>query len=66
MSKQVDIDRLFSGRHFDREVIVLRVRWYAVSHGAVRMKADQFLRADTTLRSSKYLETISKRPRGGC
>lgn len=28
MSKLVDIDRLFSGRHFDREVIVLCVRWY--------------------------------------
>ena len=28
MSKLVDIDRLFNGRHFDREVIVLYVRWY--------------------------------------
>jgi transposase-like protein len=28
MSKQIDIDRLFDGRHFDREVIVLCVRWY--------------------------------------
>ena len=28
MSKLIDIDRLFSGRHFDREVIVLCVRWY--------------------------------------
>jgi len=28
MSKLVDIDRLFNGRHFDREVIVLCVRWY--------------------------------------
>ena len=28
MSKLIDIDRLFNGRHFDREVIVLRVRWY--------------------------------------
>ncbi|MFM0030127.1 IS6 family transposase [Paraburkholderia madseniana] len=28
MSKLIDIDRLFNGRHFDREVIVLCVRWY--------------------------------------
>ena len=28
VSKPKDIDRLFSGRHFDREVIVLCVRWY--------------------------------------
>jgi transposase-like protein len=28
MSKLVDIDRLFNGSHFDREVIVLCVRWY--------------------------------------
>lgn len=28
MSNPVDIDRLFTGRHFDREVIVLFVRWY--------------------------------------
>jgi transposase-like protein len=28
MSKLIDIDRLFNGRHFDREVIVLCVHWY--------------------------------------
>ena len=28
ISNLVDIDRLFNGRHFDREVIVLCVRWY--------------------------------------
>jgi transposase-like protein len=28
MSKLTDIERLFNGRHFDREVIVLCVRWY--------------------------------------
>ncbi|PRX33066.1 DDE superfamily endonuclease [Paraburkholderia sp. BL18I3N2] len=28
MSKVKDIDRLFNGRHFDREVIILCVRWY--------------------------------------
>ena len=28
MSKLIDIDRLFNGCHFDRELIVLCVRWY--------------------------------------
>ncbi|AJG19514.1 hypothetical protein RR42_m2122 [Cupriavidus basilensis] len=28
MSTLRDIDWLFNGRHFDREVIVLCVRWY--------------------------------------
>src|SRR5258705_8936640 len=28
MRKLKDIDGLFNGRHFDREVIVLCVRWY--------------------------------------
>jgi transposase-like protein len=27
-SKLADIDRLFDGRHFDREIIALCVRWY--------------------------------------
>jgi hypothetical protein len=28
MSKQEGVDELFEGRHFDREVIILCVRWY--------------------------------------
>ncbi|MEO8630288.1 MAG: hypothetical protein ABI612_19650, partial [Betaproteobacteria bacterium] len=28
MSKMVSVDALFEGRHFDREVIILCVRWY--------------------------------------
>jgi hypothetical protein len=28
MTKGIDIDRLFNGRHLDREVIDLCVRWY--------------------------------------
>ncbi len=28
MSKLVSVDELFEGRHFDREVIILCVRWY--------------------------------------
>jgi transposase-like protein len=28
MGKQEGVDELFEGRHFDREVIILCVRWY--------------------------------------
>lgn len=28
MSKLKSLDRLFDGRHFDREIILLCVRWY--------------------------------------
>ncbi|CAG4899784.1 hypothetical protein R69919_02653 [Paraburkholderia gardini] len=28
MSKLKSLDELFAGRHFDREVIILCVRWY--------------------------------------
>jgi transposase-like protein len=28
MGKQEGVDELFEGRHFDREVITLCVRWY--------------------------------------
>jgi transposase-like protein len=28
MSKLLSVDELFHGRHFDREVIILCVRWY--------------------------------------
>jgi hypothetical protein len=29
-----DVDELFKGRHFDREIIVLRVRWYLPTSSA--------------------------------
>ena len=28
MGKLMGVEQLFEGRHFDREVIILRVRWY--------------------------------------
>jgi transposase-like protein len=28
MSKLMGVEQLFEGRHFDREVIILCVRWY--------------------------------------
>ncbi|ANB77800.1 hypothetical protein AYM40_36180 (plasmid) [Paraburkholderia phytofirmans OLGA172] len=28
MSKLKSLDELFAGRHFDREIIILCVRWY--------------------------------------
>jgi hypothetical protein len=43
------IEELFRGRHFDREVIILCVRWYAVnSHSSQGLTADRVLvNADT-------------------
>jgi transposase-like protein len=29
MSKGKSLDKLFAGRHFDRDVIILCVRWYS-------------------------------------
>ena len=31
MSKLMGVEQLFEGRHFDREVIILCVRWYLAS-----------------------------------
>jgi putative transposase len=31
MGKLMCVERLFEGRHFDREVIILCVRWYFAS-----------------------------------
>ena len=28
MPRFVPVEELFKGRHFDREIVVLRVRWY--------------------------------------
>ena len=39
MGKWQSIDKLFDGLHFDREVIVLCVRWYsAVGHSGYSAK----------------------------
>ena len=34
MGKLMGVEQLFSGRHFDREVIILCVRWYFRSSSA--------------------------------
>jgi transposase-like protein len=36
MAGFLGLDELFKGRHFDREVIVLCVRWYTRSHEEAR------------------------------
>jgi len=73
MSKRRSLDGLLAGRHFERDVIILCVRWYlryklitldgyAASHRAVReMKADGLLPEDTKVRSSKYLNNVIER-----
>src|SRR3954453_23386299 len=54
MSKLKDLEWLFNGRHFDREVIVLCVRWYLRYKPSLRdlveMMAERGLsRAHTTI-----------------
>ncbi|NPT59157.1 DDE-type integrase/transposase/recombinase [Paraburkholderia sp. 5N] len=51
MSKSKSLDKLFDGRHFDREIILLCVRWYLPYKLSL-------LPADTEIRSSKYLNTL--------
>ena len=74
MSKLKSLDKLFEGRHFDREIILLCVRWYLryklslrdlVEMMAERLRtapcarnADCLLPADTEVRSSKYLNNL--------
>ncbi|MGF6931324.1 transposase-like protein [Paraburkholderia sp. UCT70] len=54
MSKLKSLEELFAGRHFDRDVIILCVRWYAryklSQHDQVEMMAERGLSlADTTV-----------------
>jgi transposase-like protein len=61
---------MFAGRHFDREVILLCVRWYldgyAVSHRAVRkMPSENEGWKQTKLRSSKYLNNLVEQDHRG-
>jgi transposase-like protein len=75
LSKLRSLEELFVGWHFDREVILLCVRWYlryitldgyAASHRAVReMKDDGLLPRRTRLRSSKYLNNLVEQDHRG-
>ena len=53
MGKQEGVDELFEGRHFDREVIILCVRWYLRFKLSLRdlleMMAARGLMAHTTI-----------------
>ena len=50
MSKLMGVEQLFEGRHFDREVIILCVRWYQACGDLVEMMAERGLSlAHTTI-----------------
>ena len=53
MSKLMGVEQLFEGRHFDREVIILCVRWYLrfklSLRDLVEMMAERGLLAHTTI-----------------
>ena len=64
MAKFSSLDELFEGRHFDREIIVLCVRWYLRFKLSLRDLVEMMgerglsLSHTTTLRSSKYLNNL--------
>jgi transposase-like protein len=49
MSKLKDVEWLFNGRHFDREVIVLCVRWYVRYKLSLRDLVEMMAERDLSL-----------------
>src|ERR1700730_5426515 len=60
----LNIDDLFKGRHFDREIIVLCVRWYLLdgyqaSHRAAKEALEEHPEGNQCeVRSSKYVNNL--------
>ena len=60
----LNIDDLFKGRHFDREIIVLCVRWYLLdgyqaSHRAAKEALEEHPEGNQReIRSSKYVNNL--------
>ena len=56
MSKLQSLDGLFAGRHFDRDVIIVCVRWYLryklSLRDLVEMMDDSFISAAALIRTS--------------
>jgi transposase-like protein len=66
MARCVGLEELFAGRHFDRESIVLCVRWFKLSfRDLVEMMAERGLSVGYTimLRSLSAAGTASRRRR---
>ncbi len=55
MSTLRDLDGLFNGRHFDREVIVLCVRWYLRYKLSLRDLVEMMAERGLSLASTTYM-----------
>jgi transposase-like protein len=60
MSKLKDIDRLFNGRHFDREVIILCVRWYLRYKLSLRDLAEMMAERGLTLVHATIMRWVKR------
>jgi len=60
MSKLKDLECLFSGRHFDREVIVLCVRWYLRYKLSLRDLAEMMTERGLSLAHTTILRWVKR------
>jgi putative transposase len=58
MNKLKDIDGSFNGRHFDREVIVLCVRWYLRYKLSFRYLAEMMAERDLSLAHTMIMRWV--------
>jgi transposase-like protein len=49
MSKRKGLEGLYDGRHFDREIIILRVRWYLRYKLSLRDLVEMMVERDLSL-----------------
>jgi hypothetical protein len=60
MGKLTDIDKLFEGRHFDREVIVLCVRWYLRYKLSLRDLVEMMSETDLSLAHTTIMRWVKR------
>jgi transposase-like protein len=60
MGKLTDIDKLFEGRHFDREVIVSCVRWYLRYKLSLRDLVEMMSERDLSLAHTTIMRWVKR------
>ncbi|CAB3779562.1 hypothetical protein LMG28614_00871 [Paraburkholderia ultramafica] len=60
MSKLKEMDGLFNGRHFDREVIVLCVRWYLRYKLSLRDLVQMMAERDLSLAHTTIMRWVKR------
>ena len=66
MDKQAGVDDLFEGRHFDREVIILCVRWYLRFKLSLRDVAEMMAERGLSLAHTGSVANLCPVPCGTC